>query len=718
MKYSAVILAGGLGERMRPLTDTVPKPMLPVGGEPNLCLLLQQLLKSGFDSAIVTLRYLPEKIRALGNSCCGVDLCYVTEDEPLGTAGAVKAVAHLLKDDFLVISGDAVCGLDLSAALAEHKRRFAAATVVLHTVTQPCEYGCVACDGTGAVVSFCEKPAWQSVRSDKVNTGIYFLGRRALGYIGDGACDFSADVFPAMLAAGEPVIGYEAEGYWRDIGSFSEYLAANRELSAIKHGVTEGSVCGDGFTMGENSAFINSVAFDGVRIADNCSVTGSILARNVVVGDGCVLRDGCVIGEGAVINDGVRLGAGTVIGTGKTVTKNRGDKMTNCGIGFENGRMSVPFSEAQTRLCRLAGAAAAGAEGIVGVCCDVRGKRKNEAELFARACRDRGGTVFEFGPVIESAAGLAGAFYGCALTFYLSPDGDGTCVRMFDVSGDVPSVAREKKLLAASLKEQNGRTDGKLVTVSGLTLLYCNALSVSQDLHGVTAVLIGCEGDGDVCDALKRAGAGIIPAEEAKDGDFIINCSEGAALLSSGCASCTFDECLLIVLGLISPSECPVVSLPYFLPKIYAAAAEARGIRVLRYQSRPSLDRGADAENRRARLACPFTTDPLFCAVKLAGLLRKQRLTLAEAAEKYVTSVISRKSIKVPEKRKAACMRRLYESYMPYQTDACDGVRVVERGAEGVIMADDSDAVKLVISADSEEAAEDAVTEVMMRLGL
>ena len=400
------------------------------------------------------------------------------------------------------------------------------------------------------------------------------------------------------------------------------------------------------------------------------------------------------------------------------MTKNRGDKMTNCGIGFENGRMSVPFSEAQTRLCRLAGAAAAGAEGIVGVCCDVRGKRKNEAELFARACRDRGGTVFEFGPVIESAAGLAGAFYGCALTFYLSPDGDGTCVRMFDVSGDVPSVAREKKLLAASLKEQNGRTDGKLVTVSGLTLLYCNALSVSQDLHGVTAVLIGCEGDGDVCDALKRAGAGIIPAEEAKDGDFIINCSEGAALLSSGGASCTFDECLLIVLGLISPSECPVVSLPYFLPKIYAAAAEARGIRVLRYQSRPSLDRGADAENRRARLACPFTTDPLFCAVKLAGLLRKQRLTLAEAAEKYVTSVISRKSIKVPEKRKAACMRRLYESYMPYQTDACDGVRVVERGAEGVIMADDSDAVKLVISADSEEAAEDAVTEVMMRLGL
>ena len=122
--YSAVILAGGFGTRLKPLTDTVPKPMLPVGGEPNLVRLCDLLCRNGFDSAVVTLKYMPDKIRdRLTDSCRGVDLYYVCEDEPKGTAGAVKAASPLCRDDFLVISGDAVCEIDLSSAYEAHKKK-------------------------------------------------------------------------------------------------------------------------------------------------------------------------------------------------------------------------------------------------------------------------------------------------------------------------------------------------------------------------------------------------------------------------------------------------------------------------------------------------------------------------------------------------------------------------------------------------------------------
>lgn len=714
MKHSAIILAGGLGERMRPLTDTLPKPMLPVGGEPNMCRLLDTLLFNGFESAVVCLGYLPGKIKALGKSCRGVDLTYLTEDTPLGTAGAAAAAKDLCGEDFLVISGDAVCTLDLSAAMQEHIARGAAATVILHTVPEPGEYGCVVCDN-GRIVSFCEKPAWQSVVSDKVNTGIYILSRRVFDYVGPPPCDFARDVFPAMLEAGETLIGYEPEGSWRDIGSFSEYLLANRELSRYAEGELEGSVCGDGFIMGENSAFINSVAFDGVRIADNCSIVGCILGRNVTVGDGCVLRDGCVIGEGAVINDGVRLGAGTVIGTGKTVKNDMNGDGKN-KAEFENGEAEIGAEQTQTVLLTLAAQAANGSGGIVGVCCDGGGLRKNEAELFARACRDRGGVVYEFGPASEPASALAGPYFGCAMTFRFVPRADGTAVICRDENGDVPSPDRMKKLGYA--KETPGRKSGKLTQVGGLDLLYCAALSSYARLDGVKLALVCREGGAEISDALRRAGAELTAAADVHGGGFIINLEPGSSLLYSGGVSLDFDECLLAVLGMTDPSVQPAVALPYFLPRVFAKTAEASGIKVLFYRSRPATGQSADDRARRLRRDCRFVTDPLFCAVKLAELLKKERMSLSEAKKKYVGQTLVREQIRVPKARKAALLRRMYESYMPYQTDACDGVRIVEAGAEGVIMADDSDRMRLVISADSAEAAEDAVAEVMMRLGL
>jgi len=711
MKYSSVILAGGFGTRMRPLTDTVPKPMLPIGGEPNLVLLCEQLLKNGFDSAVVTLKYLPDKITALGNSCRGVDLYYVTEDEPLGTAGAVKAAAELLDDDFLVISGDSVCTLDIASAFQAHKRRGAAVTVLLHTVDHPCEYGDVVCDEIGRIVSFREKPSWRRVVSDKVNTGIYILSKRVLAYIPDGGpCDFSRDVFPRMLDSGEAMYGSEPSGYWRDIGSFSEYLAANRDMSRISGGETEGSVCGDGFAMGKNSAFINSVAFDGVKIADNCSITGSVLARNVTVGDGCVLRDGCVIGEGAVIDDGVKLGAGTVIGCGKTVTADKGDTVMG-ELAFENGVLREKGDRAAA-LCRLASAAPSVLDGPFAV--TSCGRASAEAELFAGALCSFGGEVMFLGEAPEQAARLGGFYFGCPVSFVISEKDGDLLVGLYDGTGSALPDSVLRKMRGA---RGGDHMPGTIRRLNALDTLYYRDLTAQCRLDGARVVIASAEDPGGAAKALRRAGAEIVAASSADDGTYVINCSDGAALLSQGGAYCGFDTCLLILLALADPDDAGTVCLPGLLPDVFEKTARSAGVTVRRYSDRPSDLRGSDESARAGRTSCRYTFDPLFLSAALIGKLVKNGMSLAGAAEKYAPQIIRREEIKIPDKRKASCMRRLYEAYMPYQTKATDGVRIVEDGAEGVAAASDSDSISIVISADSEEAAEDAVTEVMMRLG-
>ena len=722
--YSAVILAGGFGTRLKPITDTTPKPMLPVAGEPNLVRLCEHLCKNGFESAVVTLKYLPEKIKErLSDSCRGVDLYYSYEDEPLGTAGAVKAVGRLLCEDFLVISGDAVCTLDLSAAYEAHKKSGATATVLLHTVKKPLQYGAVVCDKSGRITSFCEKPSWEQVKSDKVNTGIYFLSKRALDYIPDGVCcDFSREVFPAMMKAGELLFGYEPEGYWRDIGSFSEYLAANKEMMNKEGGAeTEGSVYGDGFSLGKNSAFINSVAFDNVRIADNCSVVGSILCRNVTVGDGCVLRDGCVIGEGAVINDGVRLGVGTVIGTGKTVVKSRGDGIMIKNRLFTDGCVKISADgEVMTELYRLAKAAAKTCKGTVGVCCDNTGKHAAEAEMIVCSLCDFGASVYDFGKCTKATAKTAGHYFGCEITLFVTEKDGVLTVEAYDDSGMTLPASCEKKLEEAYRSEAERTGGGTVERISGLPALYRRALSVSADLHGVSVYVVLCAESDGIERAYAEAGANTKKAASpyaAKD-EFTVNVSDGAMLLGQNGVFCSFDSCLLMLLSLISPDECPVLALPYFMPRVYEKTAARRGIRVLKYLSKPSYEQAADTEARRARMSCMFCHDPAFCAAELMSALHKNRLTLSEAADKYARGVVRRTDITVSETEKASCMRRLYEAYMPYQVSATDGVCVETGDAEGVCMATDTDKIRIVISADSDEAAEDAVGEIMMRLGL
>lgn len=307
----AMIMAGGEGTRLRPMTCDCPKPMLPLMGRPAMEYALRLLRKHGVREAGVTLMYLPEKVRAhFGDGAeYGLSLRYYVEKQPLGTAGSVRQAADFLDETFVVLSGDGATDCDLTAALAFHREKGALATLVLKHMDQPLQYGVVSADAQGRVRRFVEKPGWDEVCSDTVNTGIYILEPEILRLIPEGqAYDFSKQLFPEMLRRGMPLYAYPMEGYWCDIGDAASYLRAHMD------------------------------ALDGKLRLDESLRPGAVnRAKSAQVDRSAVLEAPCWIGEGAQIGPGARIGAYSVIGARCVVEANASVKRSVLLEGAQAG---------------------------------------------------------------------------------------------------------------------------------------------------------------------------------------------------------------------------------------------------------------------------------------------------------------------------------------------------------------------------------------------
>ena len=226
----AVVMAGGEGTRLRPLTSNQPKPMVPIVGKPCMEHILELLRRHGFQDVIVTVAFLPQAIRSyFGNGdSLGMDVSYSVEESPLGTAGSVRLAAGRLDDTFLVISGDALCDVDLTRLVEFHREKKASVTIGLKSVENPLEFGIVVTDDEGRVERFLEKPSWGQVFSDTINTGIYVLEPEVLKHVPtDRPYDFSKELFPLLLEMGRPIYGCVLDGYWQDIGNLDQYRQAN-----------------------------------------------------------------------------------------------------------------------------------------------------------------------------------------------------------------------------------------------------------------------------------------------------------------------------------------------------------------------------------------------------------------------------------------------------------------------------------------------------------
>ncbi|HYT25912.1 MAG TPA: NDP-sugar synthase, partial [Actinomycetota bacterium] len=267
----AVILAGGFGTRLRPLTSTRPKPLIPFANEPFLLHNLRQLGTAGFTEVVLSTMYLPEAFDELIPMArkAGVEVVLSSEDTPMGTSGAVKRLAHLLDETFLVLNGDILVDLDYARLVALHAERRAAATLALVRVPDPSAFGLVPVDPDGRVQAFLEKPGPDEDRwvTDLINAGVYVLEPAVLEHVPAGQpSSFERNLFPNLLASGAPVHGYELHGYWKDLGTPIAYLQAQADL-------LEGRLH---LPINATERRRNQYVADGAAIADGAVVRGPV----------------------------------------------------------------------------------------------------------------------------------------------------------------------------------------------------------------------------------------------------------------------------------------------------------------------------------------------------------------------------------------------------------------------------------------------------------
>ncbi|RME09685.1 MAG: nucleotidyl transferase [Ardenticatenia bacterium] len=299
----AVIMAGGEGSRLRPLTINRPKPMVPLVNKPMLGHIFDLCKRHGITDLVLTVQYMAHYIQDYygDGSEFGLNIRYSVEDVPLGTAGSVRQAAELLNpnEPFIVLSGDALTDFDLSAIIEFHRRKGGLATVTLTRVSNPLEYGIVITDEEDRITRFIEKPGWADVVSDTVNTGIYVLEPEVLNFIEKGSVfDFSHDLFPLLIERGTPPYGYIAEGYWTDIGNPQAYVRATQDVleGRVKVEPLGIPLCEGIYTGGE------------VEIAPDARLVGPIY-----LGEGVKLKGGVVIEGPAVIRDGTVIDARSTI---------------------------------------------------------------------------------------------------------------------------------------------------------------------------------------------------------------------------------------------------------------------------------------------------------------------------------------------------------------------------------------------------------------------
>ncbi|HMC03782.1 MAG TPA: NDP-sugar synthase, partial [Cellulomonadaceae bacterium] len=292
----AVILAGGEGTRLRPLTSNQAKPMMPLVNKPMMEHIVGLLAQHGFDDVVVTVAYLANQIRTYfgDGSDFGVRMRYATDEEPLGTAGSVRNAAAELDDTFLVISGDVLTDIDLTAFVKAHRDSSALASIALKRVENPLEFGIVITRPDGSIERFLEKPSWGQVFSDTINTGIYVLEPAIFDSIPEGAVvDFAGDVFPTVLDQGQPLHGHIADGYWEDVGTIEAYLRAHADvLDGRVHADIGGFEFRDGVWLGEGAEIDPDTRIDGpVVIGDNCLIeAGAHLSEYTVLGADVVVK--------------------------------------------------------------------------------------------------------------------------------------------------------------------------------------------------------------------------------------------------------------------------------------------------------------------------------------------------------------------------------------------------------------------------------------------
>ncbi|MCL2057004.1 MAG: sugar phosphate nucleotidyltransferase [Oscillospiraceae bacterium] len=670
----AIIMAGGEGTRLRPLTCDIPKPMARLCGRPTLEYILDLLERHGFTEAAVTVRYLPHLISSHfpDGRYGGLRLSFVEEDKPLGTAGSVKNAWG--GGDVLVISGDAMCDFDLGAAVRFHRERGAAATILAKQVGDPREYGLIDCHDDGRINAFIEKPAFSQAVSDLANTGIYLLSSETLSMIPDGeSYDFAKDLFPKLLAEGKALFCKEDSGYWCDIGDLDTYIQCQRDMLSGKvdcriHGVrdfegnvfagekpprscritapsyigrdvtfeenvtVEQSVIDDGCYIGEDVRVTGSIVLAGAYLSHRAKLTGSLVCAGASVKTGAMLFEGSTIGSGAVIgercmiNPGVKIWNGKTAAAGEIVTEHRKISdpqrsfFTEDGISGEVGVELTP--EFMARLGCAIGSVKPDARIAVG------GSAHSGISVLKDALcagiQSTGARVMDFGESFRARFEYDMAFSSSVLGVFIS--GGTKCgIRMFG-KGGLPAERDIERGIEILLSRGEfircpGDRLGDRVVMTGMDGLY-KAQLLRFAIHGLGGLSAQVRSrsmyaQNTLRDVLYRLGCDVesgFTLELSSQGDKVRLLDDKAGYIP--------HHKILAWCAIRRMERGEDVALPFDAPRFLDEVAARHGVKLHRYYDCP-----ADSSDQTARKIAAFqmwSRDGLMQAVMLMSIIKEE----------------------------------------------------------------------------------------------
>lgn len=722
----AVIMAGGEGSRLRPLTCEIPKPLAPLCGRPVVDYILDLLKKHGCDSAVLTLMYLADRLEAHfpGGEYKGIPLSFAYEDKPLGTAGSVKNAAKTA-EDFLVISGDAMCDFDLTAAFAFHKQAKAAATLVVTQVEDPREYGLVQTGEGGMITGFLEKPSRLNCVTGLANTGIYILSPAVLDLIPDGKpSDFSFDIFPEMLRRGMPLCAYEAKGYWKDIGDIKSYIDCQRdmlegkvdcEFSGAVHrsedtadcppgtkiappvyigrnvtlgeGVTlgQGSVLCDNVSVGQGSKIRGGILLPGATVGSFCSVNQAVVCEDAILESGAGAFEYAVVGRRAVISaracvhPRVKVWDYKTVPVGMELKSNLQQGDVREIICEEDGIEGELGSTITPQFCATLGSALGSLKqnAVIGVGNDGSEAAGALERALLAGVSASGAEGWRFGVGILPQFRYCLNQGGCDFGIYIGLENDHVSLRLSQDGGLPMTRGNERKLEGylnrGEYKKAGPAGFGRETDFSGMAKLYETYLiRKGSSLEGVSIRLkYPLSPAGKLLRrVLERLGCGL------SSGPFLGLSGDGLRLsVFDEAAGYVPHERLIALVCAAHFDRGEDVSLPNTLLAAVDELAERYGHRAYRYAACP-CDR-SDERARSLASAEPFAEDGLLLAVGLLRCLKESGRTLAEALDAIPAFSTAVRRVETEEKTS-----EIFKRIGAVSSGIGEGVRLRDRRGE------------------------------------
>lgn len=762
----AVIMAGGEGKRLRPLTCTLPKPKAPILGKPVIFYALEKLTNLGIDGTVLTLGYKASEIISLfpDGEYNDIPIETVVEELPLGTAGGVKNALPDPEETVLVLSGDAFFDFDLKDAYEFHKANKNDVTVICKYVDDPREYGIVNVDSESRVIDFSEKPGWENAFSNFANTGIYFLEPSAVSDIPENtAFDFAKDLFPKLLAKNYKIGAYKSTDYWCDIGDIDSFKQVQFDIldgktsykpphvaegvfseSPVPKGeyiivppvffgknvqIEEGAVIGpyavisDGSLISGGSKIRNSVLLSNVYVSSNCNINGALLCEGVSVKHGAEIFEGAtvgcdsVIGEAALISAGVGVWPKKTVQNGEVVRDNikysQKESKTFMLSGFMSGDFGVELTPEKS--AKLGAALGTLFENIrIGVGID------GEANSLALKCGMLGGLIstgaksFDFGKCFNAQMFYYSSFCDLDTAVFISGGNEGASVSIYE-NGGIPLSREHLRSLEMIMKQNEfNRCSGgdcrSVSVMSSMEQMYIN--EAVRQFEGDFADFETSAFSSNklitdcVNEGLKKIGCTL-------DGDdliFKIN-AEGTRLTVIENSVSFIHEKVLAVVAYDEMKNGNDIALPWEAPQIITSLAKNIGRRVYRYSENSSCEArllGIGSKQLWAR-------DGVFLMFKLLSVMAKSEKTLEKLVFELPEFYVAKKVMEI-DASPAVISKTLLDG--DFEKSENGGIILTRNtGSARVKSNSDGKALRIIAEAVSVEAARELCAEAERLIG-